>query len=86
MPCVFRLYKSLKNSGVEKRFKTPFLCRFSGRSGSPDAACRNVRTLWQFLLPEQPNPMRFVCENVSFVDFFCENVVWGLNFYLLRIV
>ena len=35
MPCVFRLYKSLKKSGVEKRFKTPFLCRFSGRSGSP---------------------------------------------------
>ena len=66
--------------------KHPFCAVFQGVPEAWDAACRNVRTLWQFLLPEQPNPMRFVCENVRFVDFFCENVVWGLNFYLLRIV
>ena len=66
--------------------KHPFCAVFQGVPEARDAACRNVRTLWQFLLPEQPNPMQFVCENVRFVDFFCENVVWGLNFYLLRIV
>lgn len=75
---------------ISQAQKQSFVCRFfmilTLVSEARDAACRNVRTLWQFLLPEQPNPMRFVCEKVRFVDFFDENVVWGLNFYLLRIV